>query len=165
MIDLSPQIHEANVNHLFKQSNTRLAAFDTAMCVCVCLCVGRGSSNKSDGFVGSTVAALFERRPSSVPSASRDRNSSSSLLSTQLVFARNLFSRAVWMCAGLCMLNKEWCIFFFILGRRAANDTTHTRTHTAMTWHAHTHKCHRVGISLKIRQVQVVLRNVWAISM
>lgn len=107
MIDLSPQIHEANVNHLFKQSNTRLGAFDTAMCVCVCLCVGRGSSNKSDGFVGSTVAALFERRPSSVPSASRDRNSSSSLLSTQLVFARNLFSRAVWMCAGLCMLNKE----------------------------------------------------------
>lgn len=98
--------------------------------VCVCLCVGRGSSNKSDGFVGSTVAALFERRPSSVPSASRDRNSSSSLLSTQLVFARNLFSRAVWMCAGLCMLNKEWCIFFFILGRRAANDTTRTHTHT-----------------------------------
>lgn len=39
MIDLSPQIHEANVNHLFKQSNTRLGAFDTAMCVCVCVCV------------------------------------------------------------------------------------------------------------------------------
>lgn len=76
------------------------------------VCVGRGSSNKSAGFVASTVAALFERGPGSVPSASCNRNSSSSLLSTQLVFARNLFSSAVWMCARLCTLNRESDAFF-----------------------------------------------------
>lgn len=76
------------------------------MTLCVFVCVGRGSSNKSAGFVAST-AALFEHRPDSVPSASCNRNSSSSLLSTQLVFARNLFSGAVWMCARLCMQNKD----------------------------------------------------------
>ncbi len=97
------------------------------VCVYVFVCVGRGSSNKSAGFVASTVAALFERGPGSVPSASCNRNSSSSLLSTQLVFARNLFSSAVWMCARLCTLNKESdAFFFFILGRRETNDTQHT---------------------------------------
>lgn len=96
--------------------------------VCVCVCVGRGSSNKSAGFVASTVAALFELGPGSVPSASCNRNSSSSLLSTQLVFARNLFSSTVWMCARLCMLNKESDALFspFILGRSEVNDTPYT---------------------------------------
>lgn len=56
------------------------------------MCVGSGGSNKSAGFVASTVAALFERGPGSVASASRDRNGSSSRLSTPPVFARNLFS-------------------------------------------------------------------------
>lgn len=99
----------------------------TTLCVCVFVCVGRGSSNKSAGFVASTVAALFERGPGSVPSASCDRNSSSSLLSTQLVFARNLFSSAVWMCARLCTLNKrERCIFFplFLEGEKLMTHNT-----------------------------------------
>lgn len=85
---------------------------NASLSVCVFVCVGRGSSNKSAGFVALTVAALFERGPGSVPSASCDRNSSSSLLSTQLVFARNLFSSAVWMCARLCTLNRESDAFF-----------------------------------------------------
>lgn len=97
------------------------------LCVCVFVCVGRGSSNKSAGFVASTVAALFERRPGSVPSASCNRNSSSSLLSTQLVFARNLLAALFGCVHVLCTLNKESdAFFFFILGRREANDTQHT---------------------------------------
>lgn len=42
------------------------AAFDAAIarvCVRALVCVGRGSSNKSAGFVASTAAALFERGP------------------------------------------------------------------------------------------------------
>jgi len=60
----------------------------------------------------STVAALFERGPRSVPSASCNKNGSSSLLSTQLVFAKNLLSGNVWMCARLYVLNKESDAFF-----------------------------------------------------
>lgn len=112
------------------QAPARPALIQQCMTVCMCVfvCFGRGSSNKSAGFVASTVAALFERRPGSVPSASCNRNSSSSLLSTQLVFAKNLFSSTVWMCARLCTLNKESDAFFFsfILGKRGANDTEHT---------------------------------------
>lgn len=110
-----------------------------SLSVCVFVCVGRGSSNKSAaGFVAPTVAALFlNAGPLSVPSASCNRIGSSSLLSTQLVFARNLFSGAVWMCARLCTLNRESDAYFspFIRGRKEANDTAHTHTqkHTPLT--------------------------------
>lgn len=59
------------------------------------MCVGRGSSNKSACFVALTVAALFESWPTCVPWAGCDRSSGSSLLSTQPVFAKNLFSSSV----------------------------------------------------------------------
>lgn len=83
------------------------------VCMCVFVCFGWGSSNKSAGFVASTVAALFERRPGSVPSASCNRNSSSSLLSTQLVFAKNLFSSAVWKCVRVCVRRIKRVMLFF----------------------------------------------------
>lgn len=88
------------------------------MCMCVSVCFGRGSSNKSAGFVASTVAALFERGPGSVPSASCNRNSSSSLLSTQLVFAKNLFSSTVWMCVHVCVRWIKRVMLFFPLYSR-----------------------------------------------
>lgn len=111
----------------------------------VYLCVSRGSSNKSFGFVASTIAALFEHGPSSVPSASCNRNSSSSLLSTQPLFARNLFSSAAWICAHMCIMDKGNDAFFvpFILGRRGAKG----RTHTPPTLHSDDLACTQTQMS------------------
>lgn len=118
------------------------AAFDTAMhhSVHACLCVlAEAAATSLPALWLPTVAALFERRPLSVPSASCNRIGSSALLSTQLVFARNLFSAAVWMCARLCTLNRESDACpppppFYSRKGKAANDTPHTPLTLEQLW-------------------------------
>lgn len=98
---------------------------NASLSVCVFVCVGRGNSNKSAGFVASTVAALFNvgwalcLRQAATGTAAH-------LSCQHSLCSPGIYLAVLFGCVHVCVHWIERALRFFppfILGRREANDT------------------------------------------